>query len=61
MSCEGEGRKMFTRLGRLRNDDSVAQIAGKAVADGKKSGERTGGKVGQEWGRLSAAGRGRRT
>ena len=29
---------MFTRLGRLRNDDSVAQIAGKAVADGKKSG-----------------------
>lgn len=29
---------MFTRLGRLRNDDSVAQITGKAVADGKKSG-----------------------
>lgn len=28
---------MFTRLGRLRNDDSVAQIAGKTVADGKKS------------------------
>lgn len=28
---------MFTRLGRLRNDDSVAQITGKAVADGKKS------------------------
>lgn len=29
---------MFTRLGRLRNDDSVAQITGKADADGKKSG-----------------------
>ena len=29
---------MFTRLGRLRNDDSVAQIAGKAVADGKEGG-----------------------
>ena len=29
---------MFTRLGRLRNDDSVAQIAGKAGADGNKSG-----------------------
>lgn len=28
---------MFTRLGRLRNDDSVAQIVGKTVADGKKS------------------------
>lgn len=28
---------MFTRLGRLRNDDSVAQITGKADADGKKS------------------------
>ena len=27
---------MFTRLGRLRNDDSVAQIAGKAVTDGKE-------------------------
>lgn len=52
---------MFTRLGRLRNDDSVAQIAGKAVADGKKSGERTGGKVGQEWGRQSGGSRGRRT
>ncbi len=31
---------MFTRLGRLRNDDSVAQIAEKTVADGKKSGRR---------------------
>lgn len=30
---------MFTRLGRLRNDDSVAQITGKAVADGKEGGE----------------------
>ena len=29
---------MFTRLGRLRNDDSVAQITGKTVVDGKKSG-----------------------
>ena len=30
---------MFTRLGRLRNDDSVAQITGKTVVDGKKSGK----------------------
>lgn len=29
---------MFTCLGRLRNDDSVAQITGKTVVDGKKSG-----------------------
>lgn len=29
---------MFTRLGRLRNDDSVAQITGKTVADGKEAG-----------------------
>lgn len=29
---------MFTRLGRLRNDDSVAQITGKAVADGMEGG-----------------------
>ena len=29
---------MFTRLGRLRNDDSVAQITGKADADGKEGG-----------------------
>lgn len=29
---------MFTRLGRLRNDDSVAQITGKAVVDGKEGG-----------------------
>ena len=28
---------MFTRLGRLRNDDSVVQITGKTVVDGKKS------------------------
>lgn len=28
---------MFTRSGRFRNDDSVAQIAGKAGTDGKKS------------------------
>ena len=52
---------MFTRLGRLRNDDSVAQITGKADADGKKSGEGTVGKAGQEWGRQSGAGGGRRT
>ena len=52
---------MFTRLGRLRNDDSVAQLTGKAVADGKDRGEGTGGKAGQEWGRQSAAGGGRRT
>ena len=29
---------MFTRSGRLRNDDSVAQITGKADADGKETG-----------------------
>ena len=29
---------MFTRLGRLRNDDSVAQITGKTVVDGKEGG-----------------------
>ena len=52
---------MFTRLGRLRNDDSVVQITGKAVVDGKKSGEGTGGKVGEEWERQSAGSRGRRT
>lgn len=52
---------MFTRLGRLRNEDRVEQIAGKADADGKEGGEGTGGKVGQEWGRQSAAGGGRRT
>ena len=28
---------MFTRLGRFRNDDSVAQIAGKAGTDGKEA------------------------
>lgn len=28
---------MFTRLGRLRNDDRAEQIAGKAGTDGKKS------------------------
>lgn len=38
---------MFTRLGRLRNDDSVAQLTGKAVADGKE-----GGRGGEErWGK----------
>ena len=52
---------MFTRLGRLRNDDSVAQITGKAGVDGKDRGEGTGGKVGQEWGRQSGGSRGRRT
>ena len=42
---------MFTRLGRLRNDDSVAQITGKADADGKKSGrgrEERWGKNGED-------------
>lgn len=42
---------MFTRLGRLRNDDSVAQIAGKAVADGKEGGrgrEERRGKNGED-------------
>lgn len=42
---------MFTRLGRLRNDDSVAQITGKTVADGKKSGrgrEERWGKNGED-------------
>lgn len=29
---------MFTCSGRLRNDGSVAQIAGKAVTDGKERG-----------------------
>ena len=28
---------MFTRSGHVRNDDSVAQLTGKAVVDGKKS------------------------
>lgn len=43
---------MFTRSGRLRNDDSVAQIAGKADADGKKSGrgrEERWGKNGEDY------------
>ena len=42
---------MFTRLGRLRNDDSVAQITGKTVVDGKKSGrgrEERWGKNGED-------------
>lgn len=42
---------MFTRLGRLRNDDSVAQITGKTVADGKEAGrgrEERGGKNGED-------------
>ena len=42
---------MFTRLGRLRNDDSVAQIAGKAVADGKESGGGEGRKGGARMGK----------
>lgn len=29
---------MFTRSGHVRNDDSVAQITGKADADGKEGG-----------------------
>ena len=57
----GEGRKMFTRLGRLRNEDRVEQIAGKADADGKEGGEGTGGKAGEEWERQSSGSRGRRT
>lgn len=43
---------MFTRLGRLRNDDSVAQIAGKAVTDGKEGGrgrEERWGKNGEDY------------
>lgn len=42
---------MFTRSGRFRNDDSVAQIAGKAGTDGKKSGrgrEERWGKNGED-------------
>lgn len=42
---------MFTRLGRLRNDDSVAQITGKTVADGKETGrgrEERWGKNGED-------------
>lgn len=42
---------MFTRLGRLRNDDSVAQITGKAVVDGKEGGrgrEERWGKNGED-------------
>lgn len=53
---------MFTRLGRLRNDDSVAQIAGKADADGKKSGmgrEERRGKNGED-NREEAGGGGRK-
>ena len=46
---------MFTRLGRLRNDDSVVQITGKAVVDGKKSGggdgRKGGGRMGKTIGR----------
>ena len=53
---------MFTRLGRLRNDDSVAQIAGKAVADGKEGGrgrEERWGKNGKD-NRQEAGGGGRK-
>lgn len=42
---------MFTRSGHVRNDDSVAQITGKADADGKKSGrgrEERRGKNGED-------------
>lgn len=42
---------MFTRLGRLRNDDSVAQIAGKAGTDSKEGGrgrEERRGKNGED-------------
>ena len=31
---------MFTRSGRLRNDDRAEQIVGKAVADGMEAGRR---------------------
>lgn len=53
---------MFTRLGRLRNDDSVAQLAGKAVADGKEGGrgrEERWGKNGKD-NREEAGGGGRK-
>ena len=42
---------MFTCLGRLRNDDSVAQLTGKAVTDGKEGGrgrEERWGKNGED-------------
>lgn len=50
---------MFTRVGRMRNDDSVAQIAGKTVADGKKSGrgrEERWGKNGEDNRELAGGG-----
>lgn len=53
---------MFTRLGRLRNDDSVAQLTGKAVADGKEGGrgrEERRGKNGKD-NRQEAGGGGRK-
>ena len=53
---------MFTRLGRLRNDDSVAQITGKTVVDGKKSWrgrEERWGKNGEDY-RQQAGGGGRK-
>ena len=53
---------MFTRSGRFRIDDSVAQIAGKAGTDGKKSwrgGEERWGKNGKD-NRQEAGGGGRK-
>lgn len=53
---------MFTRLGRLGNDDSVAQLTGKAVADGKEGGrgrEERWGKNGED-NREEAGGGGRK-
>ena len=43
---------MFTRVGRMRNDGSVAQIAEKTVADGKEAGrgrEERRGKNGEDY------------
>lgn len=42
---------MFTRLGRLRNEDRVEQIAGKADADGKEGGGGDGRKGGGRMGK----------
>ena len=53
---------MFTRLGRLRNDDSVAQITEKAGVDGKEGGrgrEERRGKNGED-NREEAGGGGRK-
>lgn len=49
---------MFTRLGRLRNEDRVEQIAGKADADGKESGGGDGRKGGARMGKTIGSRRG---